>query len=94
MKLALIAAMILIATPAIAQSTLVLPEPDGGYVLIPPSGPITQILREPGGGHLILTPGITPTIIPPEPSHFDDLGPAPFSTPDKATRPGNLGNSR
>jgi hypothetical protein len=85
MKRALIAAMFLIATPAMAQSTLVLPEPDGGYVLIPPSGPITQILREPGGGHLILSPGITSTIILPEPSQFDDFGPAPFSTPDSHT---------
>jgi len=52
----------MIAAPAMAQTTLVLPEADGGYTVIPSSGPVTHVLREPGGGYLILKPGKPSTV--------------------------------
>ena len=39
-----------IAGPALAQSTLILPEPGGGYLVVPPSGRSTQVVPLPGGG--------------------------------------------
>ena len=45
-------AMMLIATPALAQSTVVMPLPGAnGYAVIPPrQGFTTQVLPMPGGG--------------------------------------------
>ena len=42
----------LIASPALAQSTIVMPQPGaGGYAVVPtPQGFTTQILPMPGGG--------------------------------------------
>ena len=41
-----------IATPALAQSTIVMPQPGaGGYAVVPtPQGFTTQVLPMPGGG--------------------------------------------
>jgi hypothetical protein len=47
-----------IATPALAQSTVVMPLPGAnGYAVIPPrQGFTTQVLPMPGGGWLIVPP--------------------------------------
>jgi hypothetical protein len=56
------------ASPALAQSTLILPLPGGGYQIIPPQGFSTQVLPLPGGqGWLILPPpgqGPSTTVLP------------------------------
>ena len=68
MKLILAALLLLIAAPAMAQSmTVILPEPDGGYLVVPPSGQITQVLPQPSGGALVVTPGRPSTIVLPLP---------------------------
>ena len=56
---AVIAALALVATPALAQSTIVLPLPGAnGYAVIPPrQGFTTQVLPMPGGGWMIVPPG-------------------------------------
>ena len=48
-----------IATPALAQSTVVLPQPGAnGYGVIPPrQGFTTQVLSMPGGGWMVVPPG-------------------------------------
>jgi hypothetical protein len=56
----LIAAItIALASPALAQSTVVLPMPGAsGYAVIPPrQGFTTQVLPMPGGGWMIVPPG-------------------------------------
>jgi hypothetical protein len=47
--------LLLIAAPAMAQSTLILPEPGGAYLIVPPVGPSTQVLPQLGGGALVVT---------------------------------------
>jgi hypothetical protein len=53
------AALALIATPALAQSTIVMPLPGAnGYAVIPPrQGYTTQVLPMPGGGWIIVPSG-------------------------------------
>jgi hypothetical protein len=48
-----------IATPALAQSTVVMPQPGANaYAVIPPQqGFTTQVLPMPGGGWMIVPPG-------------------------------------
>jgi hypothetical protein len=78
MKLALLAAMLLIATPAMAQLTIVLPESGGGYMVLTPGQPMTTILPEQGGGYLILNPGKPSTLVLPQPGQaptFDQYRP-------------------
>ena len=57
--IALTLALALIATPALAQSTVVMPLPGAnGYAVIPPrQGFTTEVLPMPGGGWLIVPPG-------------------------------------
>jgi hypothetical protein len=71
------AILLLIAGPAMAQSTLILPEPGGGYLIVPPAGPSTQVLPQPGGGALVVTPGRPSTVILPLPEGSADT--VPFS---------------
>jgi hypothetical protein len=56
---AIIAALALIATPAMAQSTIVMPLPGArDYAVIPPrQGFTTQVLPMAGGGWMVVPPG-------------------------------------
>jgi hypothetical protein len=56
---AVIASLALIATPALAQSTVVMPQPGAnGYAVVPPrQGFTTQVPPMPGGGWMIVPPG-------------------------------------
>jgi hypothetical protein len=57
-----------LATPALAQSAVVMPLPGAnGYAVIPRQGFTTQVLPMPGGGWLIVPPGAqgrSATILP------------------------------
>jgi hypothetical protein len=67
MRLILAAILLLITGPALAQSTLILPEPGGSYLIVPPAGPSTQVLPQLGGGALVVTPGRPSTVVLPLP---------------------------
>jgi hypothetical protein len=66
-----------IAGPALAHSTVILPEPGGTYLIIPPAGPSTPILPQHGGGALVVTPGRPSTVILPLPDGSGET--VPFS---------------
>lgn len=42
--------------PTLAQSTRVLRQPNGGYIVIPPSGPAGQVIPAPDGSFMIVAP--------------------------------------
>jgi hypothetical protein len=56
-RLALAAILLVAADPAHAQSTLVVPQADGTYQIIPPNGPTSYAIPLPGDGYQIITPG-------------------------------------
>jgi hypothetical protein len=60
-----IAVVLPIADLALAQSTLILPMPGGGYQIVPPQGISTQVLPLPGGqGWMVIpTPGQQPSTV-------------------------------
>jgi hypothetical protein len=62
-----ILALALVATPALTQSTVVMPLPGAnGYAVVPPRlGFTTQVLPMPGGGWMIVPPeGHSTTVLP------------------------------
>jgi hypothetical protein len=81
---AAIAALILAATPPWAQSTLIQPQPGGGYQIIPPQGFSTTVLPLPGGqGWIVIPPpgeGSSTTVLP-----LPGSGPQP--TPGRSEYP-------
>jgi hypothetical protein len=91
-RLAVIALALATASPAMAQSTLVLPQSGGGYMVIPPQGFSTQVLPLPDGQGWMLVPppGQQPAtvIVPTTPS-----APA-TSAPFSAAQPCCLGLPR
>jgi hypothetical protein len=58
-RLAAIALALAVASPALAQSTVVMPQPGAnGCAVIPPrQGFTTQVLPMPGGGWMVVPPG-------------------------------------
>jgi hypothetical protein len=56
-----LAMLLSLVGPAVAQSTWVLRQPDGGYIVVPPSGPVGQIVPAPGGGFMVVAPAGPPT---------------------------------
>jgi hypothetical protein len=62
----IILALALIATPALARSTVVMPLPGAnGYAVIPPrQGFTTQVLPMPGGGLIVPPEGRSTTLLP------------------------------
>ena len=50
------AILLSMVAPAAAQSTRILRQPDGGYIVLPPSGPAGQIIPAPGGGFMVVAP--------------------------------------
>jgi hypothetical protein len=65
------------AGPALAQSTVILSEPGGGYLVVPPSTPSAQVLPQPGSGALVVTPGRPSTVVLPLPGGAAET--VPFS---------------
>jgi hypothetical protein len=66
--LPIIALALALASPALAQSTVVMPLPGAnGYAVIPPrQGFTNQVLSMPGGGWMIVPPeGHSTTVLPP-----------------------------
>jgi hypothetical protein len=72
-----VAVSLVVAGPAQAQSTVILPQPDGGYLVVPPAGPASQILPMPGGGALVVTPDRPAMMILPLPGSAAET--VPFS---------------
>jgi hypothetical protein len=92
MKLPILAAiLLLIAGPAKAQGTVILPEPGGSHLIVPPAGPSTQILPQPGGGALVVTRGRPSTVVLPLPGGA--AGTVPFTAADPCC-PGSPGAPR
>jgi len=58
-----------VATPALAQSTIVLPQPGGqGYIVVPPQGFSSTVMPLPGGQGWLVVPapgqGPSTTVLP------------------------------
>jgi hypothetical protein len=83
------AVMLAVVSPALAQSTtVILPEPGDGHLVVPPAGPPTQVLPQPGGGALVVTPGRPSTVVLPLPGGAAET--VPFSAAQPCC-PGLLG---
>jgi hypothetical protein len=80
-----IAALTVIAGPSMAQSILVLPEPDGTYLLVPPKGLSTTVLSLPGGQGWLVIPsrpdGRSTSALPPPGAPPTPFAPLSAATP-------------
>jgi hypothetical protein len=68
MRIAIIALALAAASPAWAQSTIVLPQPGGVYVVVQPGQPNAYVIPTSGGGWTILQQGQPNTYVLPEPN--------------------------